>query len=82
MEYLRGDDQKDRGRCRSIYSDSAAHRNDVSYLDDLSGAYFGDKLSPMSDTTVLASSIAGADPFSHHASTRMNMLNEATVRNS
>ena len=34
MEYLRGDDQKDRGRCRGIYSDSAAHRNDVSYLDD------------------------------------------------
>ena len=28
MKYLRGDDQKDRGRCRSIYSDSAAHRND------------------------------------------------------
>ena len=27
----------------------------------ISGAYFGDKLSPMSDTTVLASSIAGAD---------------------
>ena len=128
MEYLRGDDQKDRGRCRGIYSDSAAHRNDVSYLDDqwrgshinilwctdhvadlfptlrlhhlqhnfrddgnlmdhhchhrgigdalgipapytagaiISGAYFGDKLSPMSDTTVLASSIAGADLFSH-----------------
>ena len=31
----------------------------------ISGAYFGDKLSPMSDTTVLASSIAGADLFSH-----------------
>ncbi len=31
----------------------------------ISGAYFGDKLSPMSDTTVLASSVAGADLFSH-----------------
>ena len=31
----------------------------------ISGAYFGDKLSPMSDTTVLASSIAGADIFVH-----------------
>ena len=31
----------------------------------ISGAYFGDKLSPMSDTTVLASSIAGADLFVH-----------------
>ena len=31
----------------------------------ISGAYFGDKLSPMSDTTVLASSISGADLFSH-----------------
>lgn len=25
---------KNRGRCRSIYPDPAAHRNDVSYLDD------------------------------------------------
>lgn len=31
----------------------------------ISGAYFGDKLSPMSDTTVLASSMAGADLFTH-----------------
>ena len=31
----------------------------------ISGAYFGDKLSPMSDTTVLASSIAGANLFTH-----------------
>ncbi len=31
----------------------------------ISGAYFGDKISPMSDTTVLASSIAGADIFVH-----------------
>ena len=31
----------------------------------ISGAYFGDKMSPMSDTTVLASSMAGADLFSH-----------------
>ena len=31
----------------------------------ISGAYFGDKLSPMSDTTVLASTMAGADLFSH-----------------
>lgn len=31
----------------------------------ISGAYFGDKLSPMSDTTVLASSVSGADLFSH-----------------
>lgn len=31
----------------------------------ISGAYFGDKMSPMSDTTVLASSMAGADLFRH-----------------
>ena len=31
----------------------------------ISGAYFGDKMSPMSDTTVLASSMAGADLFKH-----------------
>lgn len=31
----------------------------------ISGAYFGDKMSPMSDTTVLASSMTGADLFSH-----------------
>ncbi len=31
----------------------------------LSGAYFGDKLSPLSDTTNLASSLAGADLFAH-----------------
>ncbi len=31
----------------------------------ISGAYFGDKLSPMSDTTVLASTMAGADLFRH-----------------
>lgn len=31
----------------------------------ISGAYFGDKMSPMSDTTVLASSMAHADLFSH-----------------
>lgn len=31
----------------------------------ISGAYFGDKMSPMSDTTVLASSVSGADLFSH-----------------
>lgn len=31
----------------------------------LSGAYFGDKLSPLSDTTNLASSLAGADLFVH-----------------
>lgn len=31
----------------------------------ISGAYFGDKISPMSDTTVLASSMAGADLFRH-----------------
>ena len=31
----------------------------------ISGAYFGDKMSPMSDTTVLASSMASADLFSH-----------------
>ena len=34
MEYLRGDDQKDRGRCRSIHPYPAAHRHDVSNLDD------------------------------------------------
>ncbi len=31
----------------------------------LSGAYFGDKLSPLSDTTNLASGIAGTDLFTH-----------------
>ena len=31
----------------------------------ISGAYFGDKMSPMSDTTVLASSMAKAELFSH-----------------
>jgi NhaC family Na+:H+ antiporter len=31
----------------------------------LSGAYFGDKLSPMSDTTNLAPAMAGGDLFSH-----------------
>lgn len=31
----------------------------------ISGAYFGDKLSPLSDTTVLASSISGTPLFEH-----------------
>lgn len=31
----------------------------------LSGAYFGDKMSPMSDTTNLAPAMAGADLFTH-----------------
>lgn len=31
----------------------------------ISGAYFGDKISPLSDTTVLASSTAGTDLFTH-----------------
>ena len=31
----------------------------------ISGAYFGDKMSPLSDTTVLASSSAGTPLFSH-----------------
>lgn len=31
----------------------------------ISGAYFGDKLSPLSDTTILASSTAGIDIFEH-----------------
>lgn len=31
----------------------------------LSGAYFGDKMSPLSDTTVLASSIVGTPLFTH-----------------
>jgi NhaC family Na+:H+ antiporter len=31
----------------------------------VSGAYFGDKLSPLSDTTNLAPAVAGADLFSH-----------------
>ena len=31
----------------------------------LSGAYFGDKLSPLSDTTNLAPAMAGADLFTH-----------------
>ena len=31
----------------------------------LSGAYFGDKLSPLSDTTNLASGVGGTDLFTH-----------------
>lgn len=31
----------------------------------ISGAYFGDKISPLSDTTVLASSVAGTPLFKH-----------------
>lgn len=31
----------------------------------ISGAYFGDKLSPLSDTTVLASSVSGTPLFTH-----------------
>ena len=31
----------------------------------ISGAYFGDKISPLSDTTVLASSTSGTDLFTH-----------------
>lgn len=31
----------------------------------ISGAYFGDKVSPLSDTTVLASSSSGTDLFTH-----------------
>ena len=31
----------------------------------ITGAYFGDKLSPLSDTTVLASSVAGTPLFNH-----------------
>lgn len=31
----------------------------------ISGAYFGDKISPLSDTTVLASSVAGTPIFTH-----------------
>ena len=31
----------------------------------ISGAYFGDKMSPLSDTTNLASAMAGADLFEH-----------------
>jgi len=31
----------------------------------ISGAYFGDKISPLSDTTVLASSVSGTDLFVH-----------------
>jgi len=31
----------------------------------ISGAYFGDKVSPLSDTTILASSVAGTDLFTH-----------------
>ncbi len=31
----------------------------------VSGAYFGDKLSPVSDTTILASSASGTDVFTH-----------------
>lgn len=31
----------------------------------ISGAYFGDKVSPLSDTTVVASSTAGVDLFDH-----------------
>ncbi|MBP3767344.1 MAG: sodium:proton antiporter [Prevotella sp.] len=31
----------------------------------ITGAYFGDKLSPLSDTTVLASSVSGTELFTH-----------------
>lgn len=31
----------------------------------ISGAYFGDKISPLSDTTVLASSVSGTELFAH-----------------
>lgn len=31
----------------------------------ISGAYFGDKISPLSDTTILASSVAGTPLFTH-----------------
>ena len=31
----------------------------------ISGAYFGDKISPLSDTTILASTSAGTELFSH-----------------
>lgn len=31
----------------------------------ISGAYFGDKLSPLSDTTILAPAVSGAELFSH-----------------
>ena len=31
----------------------------------ISGAYFGDKMSPLSDTTILASSTTGVDLFAH-----------------
>ena len=31
----------------------------------ISGAYFGDKMSPMSDTTIIAPAAAGAELFSH-----------------
>lgn len=31
----------------------------------ISGAYFGDKMSPLSDTTILAPAIAGTDLFTH-----------------
>jgi NhaC family Na+:H+ antiporter len=31
----------------------------------ISGAYFGDKMSPLSDTTILASSATGVDLFEH-----------------
>jgi len=31
----------------------------------ISGSYFGDKMSPLSDTTILASSAAGTDLFTH-----------------
>jgi NhaC family Na+:H+ antiporter len=31
----------------------------------ISGAYFGDKMSPLSDTTNLAPAMAGTDLFTH-----------------
>ena len=31
----------------------------------ISGAYFGDKMSPLSDTTNLAPAMAGTDLYSH-----------------
>lgn len=44
-----------------------AHGFDDGYIAGsiITGAYFGDKLSPLSDTTVLASSVSGTPLFTH-----------------
>ncbi len=45
----------------------------------ISGAYFGDKLSPLSDTTNLAASVAGVDIFRHIRSMMSTTIPSITI---